>query len=381
MKILLAPDSFKDCLSATEVARHMAEGIKRVDKYAEIRSIPVADGGEGFVQTMLAMEGGQQISCRVTDPLGREIDASYGMLDNGLTAVIEMATASGIELLSSEDRNPLTTTTRGTGQLMKDAMRRGSRKLIIGIGGSATNDGGTGMARALGYHFLDQTNQEITEGGGHLDQLRHIDQSSVLPILKQTEIVVACDVNNPLIGPNGASAVYGPQKGATPQMVSQLDKNLTHLALIIQKDLQLDLSQLPGGGAAGGLGAGLVAFAGAMLRPGFSIISEQTGLEQAIIEADLVFTGEGKIDHQTKQGKTPWGVVQLSRKYGKPCIGFAGLLGDRYHELYHEGFSSLFALPNGPLSLEESLTQAPELISDTAEQVFRLIRRYAPPNS
>lgn len=379
MKILLAPDSFKDCLSAAEVANYLAEGIKRVSPHITIRSIPVADGGEGFVSTMLSVKQGTTISCRTTDPLGREIDACYGILDNGQTAVIEMATASGIELLSPEERNPLNTSTRGTGQLMKDAMQRGCRKLIIGIGGSATNDGGTGMARALGYRFLNQHNQEIPEGGGYLNQLHHIDQSSVFPLLKQPEIVAACDVNNPLTGPHGASAVYGPQKGATPAMVSQLDQNLEHLAKIIQQDLQLGVAELPGGGAAGGLGAGLVAFAGATLRTGFSIISEQTGLEQAIQEADWVFTGEGKIDHQTKQGKTPWGVAQLARKHNKPCIGIAGLLGDRFQELYHEGFSSLFTLQNGPLSLEESLAQAPGLIADTAEQVFRLITSSAAP--
>jgi glycerate kinase len=257
---------------------------------------------------------------------------------------------------------------------MRDAIERGCRKLIIGIGGSATNDGGTGMASALGYRFLDDQGQEIAPGGGSLNQLDRIDNTSAFKLLKQTEVITACDVNNPLTGKHGASAVYGPQKGATPEMVERLDQNLEHLAKIIKKELQLDVLALAGGGAAGGLGAGLVAFAGAKLQAGFDIIKEQTGLDKAVQQADIVLTGEGKMDHQTKQGKTPWGVAQLALKHGKPCIGIAGFLGEGYHELYHEGFTSLFALPNGPLSLEDSLDQAPLLLADTAEQIFRIIR-------
>ncbi len=374
MKILLAPDSFKDCLPATEVCRYLEEGIKRIYPRAQITSIPVADGGEGFVAAMLTAVGGTKITCPVSDPLGREIHASYGILADKQTAVIEMAAASGIELLKPEERNPLVTSTFGTGQLMRDAMERGCRKLIIGIGGSATNDGGTGMAKALGYRFLNNKGCEIESGGGSLKQLAHIDHSSVFSLLKETEIQTACDVTNPLTGKHGASAVYGPQKGASPGMVATLDQNLEHLAQIIKTDLQVDVLTLPGGGAAGGLGAGLVAFADAKLQAGFNIVKEQTGLEEAVQQADIILTGEGKMDHQTKQGKTPWGVAQLALKHNKPCIGIAGFLGEGYHELYKEGFTALFALPNGPLSLEESLAQAPQLLADTAEQIFRIIR-------
>ncbi|KOH45804.1 glycerate kinase [Sunxiuqinia dokdonensis] len=378
MKILLAPDSFKDCLSATEVARHLAEGIRRVYPGAHLTGIPVADGGEGFVQTMLSALGGEAVTCRVFDPLGREIDATYGILADQRTAVIEMAAASGIELLKPNERNPLVTNTFGTGQLMRDALEHGCRKLIIGIGGSATNDGGTGMAKALGYRFLDSKNREIHLGGGSLNGLIRIDDSSTFPILKETEVLTACDVSNPLTGTQGASAVYGPQKGATPEMVKRLDQNLAHLSHIILKDLKIDVLKLAGGGAAGGLGAGLVAFAGASLQAGFDIVKAQTGLELAVQQADIVLTGEGKMDHQTKQGKTPWGVAQLALKHGKPCIGVAGFLGEGYRELYQEGFTSLFALPNGPLSLEESLAQAPQLLADTAEQIFRIIQLSKP---
>lgn len=373
MKVLICPDSFKDCLEAAEVANCIAEGIKRVDSTAEITQIPLADGGEGFVQTMLAALGGQLITQEVLDPLGRPIQAFFGMLDDQQTAVIEMAAASGIELLQPDERNPLTASTFGTGQLMQAAMAKSCRKLIIGIGGSATNDGGTGMAKALGFRFLDKNGQEIAEGGGSLNQLATIESSDVFSLLKKTTILTACDVTNPLTGPEGASAIYGPQKGATPDLVDLLDRNLEHLSVIIAKDLQLDVLKLPGGGAAGGLGAGLVAFAGATLLNGFEIVKKETGLEQAILQSDVVITGEGKMDRQTKQGKTPWGVAQLAKKHGKPCIGIAGFLGEGYRELYSEGFTSVFALPNGPASLHESIQQAPRLLADKAEQIFRLI--------
>ncbi|WP_163710693.1 glycerate kinase [Mangrovibacterium lignilyticum] len=372
MKVLIAPDSFKDCLDAASVSRHLAEGIHRVLPDAEINSIPVADGGEGFVQTMLSALGGERVDLQVFDPLRRPVLAFYGILPDG-TAVIEMAAASGIELLRREERNPLLTTTYGTGQLMADAMKKGCSKIIIGIGGSATNDGGMGMARALGFRFPDKNGDKVSWGGGSLHLITQIDSSDVNPLLAKTEILVACDVNNPLTGPLGASAVYGPQKGATPEVVEELDKNLAHFAAVIQRDLNIDVLTLPGSGAAGGLGAGLVAFAGGRLQAGFDIVKEQTKLETAVMAADIVLTGEGKMDGQTKQGKTPWGVAQLAKKHGKPLIAFAGFLGDGYRELYDEGFTSIFALPNGPASLDSCITNAPELLADTAEQVFRVL--------
>jgi len=372
MKILIAPDSFKDCLEAAEVARYLSEGIRRVVPSASIHSIPVADGGEGFVTTMLSSMGGEKVHLEVFDPLMREVEAFYGILADG-TAVIEMAAASGIEHLTLEELNPLVTTTFGTGQLMVNAMERGCRKIIIGIGGSATNDGGVGMARALGYRFLKKNGMGVPPGGGVLDEIEEIDLSKVNPLIAQTSVWVACDVNNPLTGPRGASAVYGPQKGATPEIVERLDANLSHLAGVIKKYLNVDVLELPGGGAAGGLGAGLVAFAGGRLQAGFEIVNKQTRLEEAVIDADIVLTGEGKMDGQTKQGKTPWGVAQLARKYRKPVIAFAGSLGEGYRELYSEGFTSIFALPNGPASLESCLKNAPELLADKAEQVFRVM--------
>ncbi|WP_372774815.1 glycerate kinase [Mangrovibacterium sp.] len=373
MKILIAPDSFKDCLEAADVARFLADGVRRVFPEAEIKSIPVADGGEGFVQTMLSALGGERVSIQVFDPLRRPVLAFYGILPDG-TAVIEMAAASGIELLKPEERDPLQTTTFGTGQLMVDAMKKGCGRIIIGIGGSATNDGGMGMARALGYRFPDKNGDKVSQGGGSLGRIESIDASELNPLLAQTEVLVACDVSNPLTGPNGASAVYGPQKGATPEVVDMLDRNLAHFAEIIRRDLKIDVLSLPGSGAAGGLGAGLVAFAGGRLQAGFDIVKEQTKLEAAVMEADFVLTGEGKMDSQTKHGKTPWGVAQLAKKYKKPLFAFAGFLGEGYRELYGEGFTSIFALPKGPASLDACIANAPELLADTAEQVFRVLK-------
>ena len=374
MNIVIAPDSFKDCLSAADVAKYLTQGIERVDRDANVRMIPLADGGEGFVQTMLSALGGKTVSLTVRDPINREIVGFYGILNDGQTAVIEMAAASGIEHLSKVERNPLLTSTYGTGELMKDAIEKGCRKIIIGIGGSATNDGGIGMAMALGYRFLDENDQELKQGGGFLNKLARIDVEAVTPLVRETEVLVACDVTNPLVGKYGASAIYGPQKGASPEMVELLDQNLKHLAGIIKKDLGIDVSGLPGGGAAGGLGAGLVAFSGGKLQPGFNIVKEQTRLDEEIQQADLVITGEGKIDAQTKHGKTPWGVAQIARKYKKPLIAVAGLLGDGYRELYDEGFTSIFALPNGPSSLEDSISNAPDLLADAGERIYRIVK-------
>jgi len=333
----------------------------------------LADGGEGFVNTMLTALGGKEIKMDALDPIGRKTEAFYGILNNG-TAVIEMAAASGIELLSKNERNPLITSTYGTGQMMKHAMENGCRKLIIGIGGSATNDGGTGMAKALGYRFLDKDGKDIAEGGGALNQLSHMDQSGVFYQLNDTEILIACDVSNPLTGEKGASAVYGPQKGANKEMVAHLDSNLENLARVIKKDMGKDILKLPGGGAAGGLGAGLVAFAKGDLKKGFDIVKEQTGLEEHIKNADLVFTGEGKIDGQTIHGKTPWGVAQIAKKYNKLLIAIAGVLGEGYRDLYEEGFTSIFSLPNGPATLEACINHAPELLADMGERIFRLLK-------
>lgn len=374
MNIVIAPDSFKDCLEAEDVAKYLAKGILRVDSTVSIKNIPMADGGEGFVQTMVAASGGEIVQLQANDALKRSIKAFYGILDDKKTAIIEMAAASGIEHLKKEERNPLTTSTYGTGELILDALQKGCKKIIIGIGGSATNDGGTGMAKALGYRFLNIKNEEIKEGGGYLNELVKIDTSNKTKLLEGVEILVACDVSNPLTGDNGASAIYGPQKGATPEMIAFLDSNLKILSDTIKKDLQKDILNLAGGGAAGGLGAGLSAFAGGKLKTGFDIVKEQTNLEYHIKNADVVFTGEGKIDGQTNQGKTPWGVAQIAQKHNKPIFAVAGVLGEGYRELYNEGFSSIFALPTGPASLETCLTNAPELLMDAGERIFRTLK-------
>lgn len=374
MHIVIAPDSFKDCMEAADVAKYLSEGILLVDPEVTIESIPVADGGEGFVKAMLSALGGEKIVVTVSDPIGRDIEAYYGILTDGTTAIIEMASASGIEHLTTEELNPLITSTYGTGQLMKDAMLRGCKKLIIGIGGSATNDGGLGMAMALGYRFLDSEGNEVEQGGGALKNVVKIDASAVDVLLREIEVLVACDVTNPLTGERGASAVYGPQKGATPELVTLLDNNLNAFAKVIKSDIKCDVLSLSGGGAAGGLGAGLVAFAGGKLQAGFDIVKKQTGLEAAIAKADLVITGEGKMDGQTKQGKTPWGVAQIAKKHGKPVVAVAGFLGDGYRELYNEGFTSIFALPNGPITLDDAIEDAPKLLKEAGERIFRLIK-------
>lgn len=374
LNILIAPDSFKDSLSAMEVANCIEQGILQVDPSASIQKIPLADGGEGFTEALMQNQGGRRIELEVLDPLLRPISAAYGILNNG-TAVIEMAAASGIELLSHDERNPLTTSTFGTGMLIKDAIKKGCRKIIIGIGGSATNDGGLGMARALGYQFLDINGNEIAEGGGAINQLYKINEEHVLTEIKATEILVACDVRNPLTGADGASAIYGPQKGASVEMINLLDSNLEHLATIINNQMNMNVLQIPGGGAAGGLGAGLVAFANGHLQSGFDIVSKQTGLEEAIAKCDLVITGEGRIDGQTAQGKTPWGVAQIAKKYNKPVIGIAGSLGEGFSDLYEQGFQSLFSIAQGPASLQYCIENANNLLKTTAEQVFRIISK------
>jgi glycerate 2-kinase len=372
MLIVIAPDSFKECLTSTEVAESIAKGITRIAPDAEIRKIPMADGGEGTVEALVTATGGLIHEVDTLDPLMRPIKAKYGILGNGEVAVIEMAAASGLALVKPEKRNPLLTSTFGTGLIIKHVLEQGYKKIILGIGGSATNDGGAGMTQALGFRLFDGVDKEIGQGGGFLDNLAGIDSSHVNPILGELQISVACDVTNPLCGPNGASAIYGPQKGANSQMVAQLDAGLRHYAEIIKKDLNKDVADIPGAGAAGGLGAGLIAFTNATLAPGFQIISDLTNLEESIAYCDLIFTAEGKIDHQTQFGKTPAGVAKLAKKYNKPLIALAGLIGPGTEDLHELGISAIFSIANGPISMEESMTNASSLLEKKAEQVMRL---------
>lgn len=374
MRIVVAPDSFKESLSANEVALSIEKGIHKVFPEAEVTLIPMADGGEGTVQSLVDATGGQVIKLTVNDPLMRDIEGFLGILGDKETAVIEMAAASGLDLLKEQEKDPWVTTTYGTGQLIKKALDSGSKKIIIGIGGSATNDGGAGMAEALGVKLLDSQGNQIIRGGGGLKELMAIDSSGLDPGISRAQILVACDVNNPLVGENGASQVYGPQKGADHKKVGALDENLKHFASIIKRDLDKDILEVPGSGAAGGLGGGLMAFLDAQLKPGFEIIKEIVDLEQKMKGADLVITGEGRIDFQTQFGKTPFGVAQVAGKFGIPVIALAGTLGDGHQVLYEQGIDVMFSILDRPMDLTEAKTEAPLLLKNTAERIMRLYR-------
>ena len=374
MKIVIAPDSFKGSLSAAQVADAIEKGIKRVFKDSYFTKVPMADGGEGTVQSLVDATGGEIIYKEVTGPLGDRVKAFLGVLGDGKTAVIEMAAASGLPLVPEDKKNPLITTTYGTGELIKYAVELGCKHLIIGIGGSATNDGGAGMAQALGFKLSDKVGNDIGFGGGSLPELSEISIDRGGEILEKIEkIQVACDVDNPLCGPRGASAVYGPQKGATPEMVKELDKALSHYADIIRRDLGKDVKDLPGAGAAGGLGAGLVAFLGAELMRGVDIVIEATGLKEKMEGAHLVITGEGKLDSQTINGKTPMGVAMAAKERGIPVIAIGGAVDDS-PLLYRNGFDCLIAIPNKPMTLKNAIEHADELVTDTAERIGRLIK-------
>ena len=372
MRVVIAPDSFKECLSATKVTEAISVGIKRVTPEAEIVCIPIADGGEGTVESLVTATNGKIIYVPSVDALNRPIQSFYGVLGYSKTAVIEMAAASGIELILPEDRNPLITSTYGTGILLKAVMDAGFTEIIIGIGGSATNDGGAGMAQALGFKLLDESGKPIGFGGGSLKNLQSIQNSNLHHQLKNVKIKIACDVTNPLLGPSGASRVYGPQKGASPEMIETLEKNMKHFSGILEHTFGTDFANIPGAGATGGLGAGLMAFCDAEIIPGFTLISQLTNLEDHIRNADLVFTAEGKIDSQSASGKTIGGVAKLGKKYGVPVIALAGMVNNDLAELYQQGITSAFAIGDGPMSINESKSRAEELLTKTTEQIMRL---------
>jgi glycerate kinase len=373
MKIVIAPDSFKGSLTALEVADAIKEGVKRVMPEVEIDEVPMADGGEGTVQALVDATAGQMITEEVCDPLGNQIRANFGILGDGKTAVIEMAAASGLPLVPEDKRNPMFTTTYGTGELIRAALDRGCRKLIVGIGGSATVDGGAGMAQALGARLLDKDGNEVPRGGGGLEHLDRIDVSQLDLRIAESTTVVACDVDNPLVGPRGGPEVYGPQKGATPEMVKKLDKYLDRYADIIKRDLGADVKETPGAGAAGGLGAGLMAFLNAELKLGIDIVIEASGLERHLKDADLVITGEGKIDSQTIYGKTPIGVAKSAKKFGIPVIGIGGGISDDASVVYENGIDALMSIISYPMSLEIAMRRAHALLADAAERVMRFL--------
>lgn len=377
MKIVLAPDSFKNSVTAIQASEALQVGIKRVFPDAQYVSVPMADGGEGTVQSLVDATGGQFLTEVVKNPLGIDVTARYGLLGDGQTAVIEMAEASGIHYVDDTTKNPLVTTTYGTGQLIKAAIKMGVTKIIIGIGGSATNDGGAGMAQALGALLLDQNQEPIGFGGGALADLAKINLDNLLPELNNTEIIVASDVTNPLVGAEGASVVFGPQKGATPEMVAQLDQNLSHYAQIIEKDLGVSILTVPGGGAAGGLGAGLLAFTKATLKPGVEIVVEQTQLKSHVMDADVVITGEGGIDFQTQYGKTPIGVAKAVKAVNPKAlvVAVAGNIGSGTDVLYDLGIDAIFCTTPGVMSLQEALANTPDNLAMIGENIARLIRQ------
>ncbi len=373
MKIVIAPDSFKDCLGALAVAEALGRGIGKVLPDAFIQYIPMADGGEGTVESIIDATGGKMLAVTVMDPLMREISSFYGISGDGSTAVIEMAAASGLELLGQDERDPWITTTFGTGQLIGHALDQGCKKILLGIGGSATNDGGMGMARALGVKFLDAGGHEVEEGGGAAGKIAKIVPGGLDPRIGRTEIRVACDVSNPLTGPDGASHVYGPQKGADRKMVKGLDINLSRLATLVREQLGKEVDRVPGAGAAGGLGAGLLAFLDASLVGGFDMVAESVNLENAIRSADLVITGEGKIDCQTQFGKTPFGVAQMAKRHGKPVVAVAGTVDEGADVLYGAGFDVIMPIQEKPSDLAYALEQAPVLLERAGERIARLI--------
>lgn len=372
-KYVVAPDSFKESMTAKEVCNAMEKGIKKADPAAEVIKVPMADGGEGTVDSLVDATHGQRVIVEVTGPLGNKISAYYGILGNGTTAVIEMAKASGLEIVEKKKRNPMITTTFGTGELIRDALDHNVKEIIIGLGGSSTNDGGSGMAQALGAKLLDQNNHQIPFGGGNLDKLDKIDISNLDSRLRDVKIILASDVTNPLIGKEGASRVFGPQKSATPEMVEKLENNLQHYAKIVKRDLNKDVASVSGAGAAGGLGAGLMAFTTCEMRRGVDLAIEVTKLEEKIRDADYVFTGEGGTDFQTKFGKTPYGVAKLGKKYNKPVISLAGYLGEGIDSLYSEGFTAIFGIIPGACDLSTALKNGPSNVARTTENIVRLL--------
>ena len=371
MRVVIAPDKFKGSLTALEAAEAMARGLSRVDPSAEIDRVPMADGGEGTVAALVAATGGLYRTVTVTGPLGDPVVASFGLLGDGRTAVLEMASASGLWLVPPALRDPLRATTRGTGQLLLAALEAGARRVIVGIGGSATNDGGAGLGQALGFRLLDTHGRELEPGGGELDRLARIERTDQVAVLGSAAIAVACDVTNPLCGPRGASAVYGPQKGATPEMVERLDRNLGHFADIVARDLDVAVRDIPGSGAAGGLGGGLVAFAGGRLEGGVNLVIDAVNLRERLHAADLCLTGEGALDGQSAFGKTAVGVARLAHSLRCPTLAIAGSIGPGAEAVLEQGVDAYFSICPGPVHIDEAIERASELLENATAQAVR----------
>lgn len=375
MKIVIAPDSFKESMSAKEAAEAIQEGFSTIlPSTIEYDLIPMADGGEGTTEALIDALNAKIITTTVKDPLYRDINANYAYSPHQKIAIIEMAAASGLDLLSNEERNPLKTTSFGTGQLINHALDQGAQKIILGIGGSATNDGGAGMLQALGVKFTDSNGHSIEPGGIHLLDIQTIDTTQLNSKLKNIDMKVACDVTNPLLGDNGATVIYGPQKGATTKMIPKLDTALSHYHDKIKLQLDKDVKDIPGAGAAGGMGTALLAFLDVQLSKGIDVVLEETHFKSRIKDADLVITGEGKLDYQTIFGKTPIGVAQVAKQFNLPVIAIGGSLGERYEAVYDHGIDSVFSIMNQPMDLQYALDNGPTLLSQTAHNIARLLK-------
>lgn len=371
---LLAPDSFKESMTAEQACFAMQRGIQKVIADAKFIHVPMADGGEGTVDALVVARNGRKVAIEVSGPLTHQrIQTYFGLIENDQTAVIEMAMANGIHLIEKSQRNPLITSTLGTGEMIKAALDLAVTKIIIGLGGSVTNDAGAGMAQALGAKFLDQHDNDVALGGGQLNQIQRIDISNLDSRLKNIDIIIASDVNNPLYGENGASVVFAPQKGASTKMVEILEQNLQYFAELVESTLNLQKQDVAGAGAAGGLGFGLMAFAGATIRSGVEIVIKETRLEEKIAQADYVFTGEGGIDFQTKFGKTPFGVALVAKRLNKPAIAFSGYIGEGIEELYDEGFTAIFGIVEGACDLQTALRNGEKNLERTCENVVRIL--------
>lgn len=374
MRVIVAPDSFKGSASAPEVATAMERGIRTVFPDADVVAFPIADGGEGTVDALVAATAGRIETRTVRGPLGEPVAARWGVLGDGTTAVVETAAASGLPLVPPERRDPRVTTTFGTGELLRAVLDAGLRTIVVGLGGSATNDGGAGLLRALGVRLLDAGGRDLPDGGAALAGLARIDATGLDPRLSETELLVACDVDNPLTGPRGASAVFGPQKGATPEAVRALDAALARFAQVARTVTGRDVASIPGAGAAGGLGAGLLFFTPARLRPGIELVLAATRFAEAVAGADLVLTGEGRTDAQTAMGKAPVGVAAAARAKGVPVICLSGSLGDGWETVLDAGIDAVQSVAPGPITLDESMARAPELIAAAAARVCRTVK-------
>ena len=374
LRILVAPNAFKESLSATEAAAAISRGILKVLPASKITQLPIADGGDGTLEAVVEGTDGKIVRARVLDPLGKKIFAEYGLTGDGKTAVIEMSRASGLALVPTSQRNPMLCTSYGTGQLIKAALKRGVKDIILGIGGSATVDGGVGALQALGIEFLDRRGKPVGWGGNGLKSISRIDPGAVNPLLEQARILVACDVDNPLVGPRGSAAVFGPQKGATPGMVRKLDQYLGKLGRLIQRTTGRDVLQVAGSGAAGGIAGGFMGLLGAQLSPGSDLVFELLRVEEQVRKADLIFTGEGQIDFQTPFGKGPGMLAKTAKDAGVPVIGIAGSVAGDVGSLYDQGFTALFSILASPLTIEAAIRQADQLLEAQSEQVARLLR-------